>query len=333
MKVKIAYLLFAPYSSSNFNKEDWELKITKNTPYFLDVDVDAESVFRGERTVNGVKVTLSYYLYDGEVFVAECVYEVEKGLVDSSVSLKEEINRGLRKEILDELGYKGSIVEEYSVVILEGLEEKPIGFVDKHKGLLARLMRSVDKEIGATETKEILSSRVSYSQNDLTIVDWEGALIISNEGYESDLDLLKVANYQLLRYRLLDSEIEQNLKQLREKLVTKKRKPWIRKDDILKGTIENQLRILLDYDKIDQSLLLVGDWYSAKIYRAIVEEFYIDDWKALVKEKMDSLVAIDDTVRQKLIFSWDRFFDMVSVVGWTVLLVGYFYLYFKDAGL
>ena len=36
----------------------------------------------------------------------------------------------------------------------------------------------------------------------------------------------------------------------------------------------------LDFEKINQGLLLIGDWYTAKLYRIIYEEFYLDEWAA-----------------------------------------------------
>jgi len=55
----------------------------------------------------------------------------------------------------------------------------------------------------------------------------------------------------------------------------------------LQSIIEQQLTLLLDFEKIDHSLLLIGDWYSARVYRLIIDEFYLDEWKAAVSNKLD----------------------------------------------
>ena len=66
------------------------------------------------------------------------------------------------------------------------------------------------KSLDTAEIDEILVSRVRYSQEDLTLVDWEAAIIIAPQAdFQSDIELLKIGNYQLLRYRILDQSIEE----------------------------------------------------------------------------------------------------------------------------
>ena len=77
-------------------------------------------------------------------------------------------------------------------------------------------------------------------------------------------------------------------------------------------------------------MLLIGDWYSSRVYRLIVEQFYLGDWKATVSGKLDSLADIDEIVTQRLAFSWQRVLEFVQVAGWLVLLVGYFVLFIAD---
>ena len=53
----------------------------------------------------------------------------------------------------------------------------------------------------------------------------------------------------------------------------------------------------------------------------------VSDWRASVGSKLESLAAIDQTVRESLVFSWRRVLDMVQLAGWAILLVGYFVLF------
>jgi hypothetical protein len=96
----------------------------------------------------------------------------------------------------------------------------------------------------------------------------------------------------------------------------------------LQTIVEQRLSLLLDFEKIDQSLLLIGDWYSAQLYQLIVDRYGLNDWKALVSMKLDSLTVIDESIRQYLTFSWRRLIDSIVFVGWFILLIGYFILFF-----
>jgi len=180
---------------------------------------------------------------------------------------------------------------------------------------------------GISAAARLLRHRARYSQSDLTVIDWEGALIIAEAGdFQSDLELLKIGNYHLLRYRMLDRQIERGLAGLRQDLTTRRgrlRRPRIAPPQI----VVQRLSLLLDFECLDHSLLLIGDWYSADVYRLIVEAFYLQAWKELVQDKLASLVAIEETIRNRIAISWGRVFDVAQLVGWMVLLVGYVILF------
>lgn len=131
----------------------------------------------------------------------------------------------------------------------------------------------------------------------------------------------------------MERDIDEALEQIRKKVAASRGKFSFLKKNMLIDTIEKHLDLLIDFEKIDQSIMLIGDWYSAKVYRQITEELYLDDWKKIVKEKLGVLREIEDTVRQNVTLSWDRIWDRVQLVGWMVLLIGYFIIFFKDVGL
>jgi hypothetical protein len=64
------------------------------------------------------------------------------------------------------------------------------------------------------------------------------------------------------------------------------------------------------------------------VYQLIVHRYGLNDWKSLVSMKLDSLAAIDESIRESLTFSWRRLIDSIVFVGWFILLIGYFILFF-----
>ena len=87
---------------------------------------------------------------------------------------------------------------------------------------------------------------------------------------------------------------------------------------------------LLDFEKINQSLLLIGDWYTAKLYRIVYDEFYLDEWADALKEKLRNLESLIQVIQENFSFSWSTFLEMVQVGGWLLLLLGYFFLFYLD---
>lgn len=333
LPVEICYLLLMPFRAPLPSIAPEPASVQKDVPYFFDLDVEFLPAGERQLDIEGISVHTRCQILDGQVWVAECHYRLADPFTETAPARKEAIQAALKKQFQAELNYTGAFIEEYTVLLFHRVEPTPDEFVANSAPALVRLLRSLPKPLTEVEIKAILGSRAHYSQCDLTIVDWGGAIIIAEEGdFQSDLELLKIGNYQLLRYRLLDRTIERNLQNLREHVAQARLLGLPSRSQTIQKIIEQRLALLLDFEKIDQSLLLIGDWYSAQVYRLIVEQFYLTDWKAAVSAKLDNLAAIDEVVRQDLAFSWGRFLDMVQLVGWLILLIGYFVLFFVDLG-
>lgn len=178
----------------------------------------------------------------------------------------------------------------------------------------------------------MLSSRIRYSTEELTLVDWEGAVIISSNGdYQSDIELLKVGNYQLLRYRMLDEAVEQMLDKINESFFINKRRPRPTRGAI-REIIQHRLEVMFNFERVEQNLLLIGDWYTAKLYTTIRSEFYLEEWKATIGDKLNKLEDIVETIRENFALSFENLMDRLQMLGWVLLLIGYLYLYALDAG-
>lgn len=309
------------------------LPVTRDAPYFLDLDIEFRAAGTRSLTLCEVPIQVQLQVLDGRVWVAECRYTLADGLGPTAPERKRALHAALRQALAEETGLDPSLFEGYTIVLLRRVEPNPDAFMDQHAAALAGLLRSATKPLGQRDAAAILEARARFSSVDLTVVDWEGAVIIAEAGdHQSDVELLKIGNYQLLRYRMLDHSIEANLRAVRRNLA-QARLSWLPATNrTLQSVVEQRLALLLDFEKIDQKLLLIGDWYSARVYRLIVEQFYLRDWKAAVSARLDSLAAIDGIVSQNLAFSWRRALDLVQFVGWLVLLVGYFVLFILDLG-
>lgn len=307
----------------------------KETPDFYELDLDIRAAGQRQLTLDGVEVQVNYQVLDGRVWLADCRFTLPDILPAAAVQHKCLLQGRLQESLRREAGYDGRLLEEFTVLLIRQIERSPEELLARCGTALARMLRSLEAPLSDDDVEEILQSRGRYSQADLVIVDWEGAVIIdAAQDFEGDIELLKIGNYQLLRYRLLDGAIEQSLRQLRQNVGRRFSSLWplSPRKRTLQGIVERRLDLLLDFEKIDQSLLLIGDWYSAEIYRLIVDELYLDEWKAAVSNKLDHLAAIDEVIRQELAFSWGRLWNAAEIIGWFILLVGYFLLFFADLG-
>ena len=90
---------------------------------------------------------------------------------------------------------------------------------------------------------------------------------------------------------------------------------------------------MLDFERAEQNLLLIGDWYTAKLYEAIQSEFYLKDWKENLKNKLNNLESIVQTIKDNFSLSLESVWGRIEMAGWMIMLIGYIYLFLADLGL
>jgi len=135
-----------------------------------------------------------------------------------------------------------------------------------------------------------------------------------------------------LRYRMLDQSIEESLRSIKTEFQSRKRAGIGPTRASLRRIVNLRLELILDFEHTDQNLLLIGDWYTAKLYQVIRDEFYLDNWKQAIKDKLDNLEAIVNTIKENFSLSWAALMENVELAGWIILLIGYFILFFMEVG-
>jgi hypothetical protein len=328
LDARVVYLIAFPYSLSAGSAARTPT-FTKSPPYFQALDTEITELGVSEIMLHSQRVTMRRQVIDGQVQSIECHYALPDLFSAAARALKPRMQADLRDVVLREAGYSGPFVEEYTTLCVTDGAHAPDAFVDAHLGEIATLLRTESRAFTRGEAEQIVSSRARYADTDLTVVDWEGALILDPAAdFQSEIELLKLGNYQILRYRLLDRAIERTLETLRQELHSRRR--FGLGSRALRDSLDKRLELMLDFEKSEQLLLLIGDWYTAQLYRLIVDEFYVDEWKASVRDKLDQLATITDTVRANYALTWEQTLDLVQLVGWLVLLVGYFVLFYFD---
>jgi hypothetical protein len=329
--IELGYLLLAPLGSATAGAAHAPPS-PRDAPDFFAVDIDVHSAGSFTVEAGDVHADVRCQVFDGRVWVAECRYRLDDPLSESGADRKRAVEAALRADLLSRCDTP-DIWEQYSLVLVPTPPDGPDAFLERSAVPLARLLRSLPKRPDELQVEEILRERALYSEQDMTIVDWLGAAIIAeNALYQSDVDLCLIGKYQLLRYRLLDQAIEQHLREVRAHLAEGRARWRPATQRVLGSVVDGRLELLLEFERTAQSLLFVGEWYSARVYWLLVQNLYLDDWKRLVSDKLASLEAIDATVRESLTLSWRRLLDIVSLAGWTFLLIGYFVLFFLNNG-
>ena len=327
----ILYLLAFPDSSEDNAPPVETFKGWKDAPYFQPVDIDVVNLGEETLVIEGYAVQATRQRYDNRVQMVECRYGMKEPFDDAAMKDRSKIQAALQSRFIPTNVRQNSLFEEYAVLLVEGAKPSPDKWIEKNARDLARFIRSQREVFDPGEIGEILSSRTRYSANELTLVDWEGAVIIAPEGdFQSDIALLKIGNYQLLRYRMLDESLETILDQINAEFLQNKKRP-LRPGPTratVRKIVQHRLEVMLDFERAEQNLLLIGDWYTAKLYEAIRSEFYLEDWMSAVRAKLDNLERLIATIQENLSLTWSGLLENVQLAGWIILLVGYFILFF-----
>ncbi len=330
--MEICYLLAFPNSEENDHQPAEQIKGLKDAPYFQPIDIQVVTL--GEETVlvEGCAVSVLRQRYDGRIQMVEAHYDLREPFAASVLLDRTKIQSILQSRYIPEDIRRNGLFEEYSILLVREARPSPDKWIEKNDLAIANFIRSQKEIFDSEEVEEILSSRARYSAEELTLVDWEGAVIIAPKGdFESDVALLKIGNYQILRYRMLDQSIEVMLDKINERFFPKRGRPRPTRG-LIRQIAEHRLEVMIDFERAEQNLLLIGDWYTAKLYEVIQNEFYLKEWKESVRTKLDNLENIVETMQENFSLSWEALMDRLQLLGWVLLLLGYLYLYILDAG-
>ena len=331
--MEIYYLLAFPDSEETTAQPVEKIKGLKDAPYFQQIDIDLVNIGSETLVIEGHAVAVERQRYDDVVQMVECHFDLGDPFAASVLQQRTKIENVIQSRYIPETYRQSGLFEEYTILLVNEAKPTSDKWIEKNALPISKFIRSQREVFDKPEMKEILSSRTRYSENELTLVDWEGAVIIAPQNdFQSDIVLFKIGNYQLLRYRMLDQSIEELLDKINESFFQNKRRPRATRG-VIRQIAEHKLQVMLNFERAEQSLLFIGDWYTTKLYETIHDEFYLKDWKESIKTKLDSIENIVQTIQENFALSFETLMDRLQMLGWVLLLLGYLYLYALDAGL
>ncbi len=179
--------------------------------------------------------------------------------------------------------------EGYTVIFARELEGRPgADEVLKIPGLARLLLGEVkEKQLSASEEREVLEHHYSYTPNDLAIVEWNAAFVYEPSASEDIVDLLEIANAQLLELRYYDQVLDQELQRIYD-VVGEQRQgslvnsPWKR---ALRQQMQTVIELSEFLERVENALKIVGDVYLARVYEAGLQQLRIARWTEQVARK------------------------------------------------
>jgi len=190
--------------------------------------------------------------------------------------------------------YDSWLTEDYHIVYLQEItgsrnQKMTAGeLLSSRASEIAELVRGESIALSDVERSEVLQSSISYSQNDLLVVGWTGAVVYGDgEVAAATIQLLEYANTQLLEFRYYDGLLTNVLSSVYRFLEHKGGRFG---DWRLSGESARVNTIRLDVmeltEKVDNAIKFLSDMFYARLYNLIAAKVGVPDYRRLVEQKL-----------------------------------------------
>ncbi|MBV8244364.1 MAG: hypothetical protein JOZ38_00430 [Candidatus Eremiobacteraeota bacterium] len=220
-----------------------------------------------------------------------------------------------------------ALVEDYNIVEIERTDPTLSGsdFVERHAMQLAQLLLGETGPLAPSEVEEALRVRFAYYADDLTIVQWDIALVYDRrDSAEAIEDILEFANSQLVELRTYDALLDRELdviyaaKPTRGFLQTLLGRRAADQAANLRYLIVDVLELL---DRSSNALKMIGDAYYARIYRGAAARLGLADWQQQVNEKLASVGDMYRFFNDQARAARDEFLELIVILLFLVEIV------------
>ena len=308
-------------------------KPLESAPQYYESSIPKQFAMDEEKLkIGGREVKFLIRSYPPENILVEASVEVEDIFSKEAFNFREQLIDACQK-MSQKRGGSLELSEEFTVALVAGYDGDPEQFLNK-KNEIASFLKSEKEILDEQEVEYTLSKQIKYAKDDLVIVDWDGAFVFDTAGKIDDIiDLFQTANLQLLRYRVLDKELDDRLRKVTRfaQLPKSKFAIFSMKNNreiarAFKEAIEVRSQAIADFEALDRDIKLIGDWYSARLYDLASKKFKLDEWKETVKEKLDSLEDIYAIISENFNVSRKEGLELLQIGLFFVLQIGWFAL-------
>jgi hypothetical protein len=194
--------------------------------------------------------------------------------------------------------------EAYTVFCLTGISgagDVNAWVAENRRQVAGLLTETIASQLSEAQVNEVLRIQRTFETSDLTVIDWDAALVVDLTGYVDDaLYALELANLQLEEFRVMDRRLDQYLDRAYEDL-ERRRLPLF---GAASKTLHHLRRFRVDVAKLADEVTHItkffGDWHLARVYLGARDRFYLDQWRASVEQRLAQLDKLYSVVHAEV---------------------------------
>lgn len=221
-----------------------------------------------------------------------------------------------------------------------GTEDHVIYFLEEVQGIeqASELLESVDvaavmlgeatHPLAEKTRRAVTQHSYQYWAHDLTVLDWNSALVVEPSGVMDVPDVIEFALTHLIELRYYDDLLDDKLGSLYTAISQSERKLFRANYAHLSREASALFMDITEFiERVENSLKVIGDFYLATIFRAAVGRLRLHEWEENVTRKLQLLARVSELLSAQATAHHGH------ILEWIVILLIAFEIVWALAGL
>ncbi len=266
-------------------------------------------------------LSITYKIQLSEVISIDELKKIARHLEDDQVLTASALEKA--KQISEDLksAIKGiNLWDQFEDYLIFVFDTKRVAQLSVSKildddNIFQLILLEQDLKISAQVKANIKDSIYQYGENDFAIIDWNSAIIYSEDDKQDIADVIEFALCQLLELRYYDDQLDKQLNVLYKAIQQKA--PSVFTANYSKFAKDASL-IYIDMseiiERIENSLKIIGDFFYAKIFRTSTQRFRVQDWQQSVDKKLKNLADISVIFQNEINEKRNQMMEIVIIL-------------------
>jgi hypothetical protein len=214
--------------------------------------------------------------------------------------------------------WRDDLSEEYFVFRLSpgNLRPEP-NLAAERGGWLAKLVELEPGPLSAEEVAEALRLHLRYGPDDLFVPGWAAAALFdADPECNETLQVIELANLQLLEYRNIDRRLDANMAgayRLVHEARSSRLRFWRSYDQPLRVLGELKVEANDLFERTGNVLKLVGDQYLARVYGLLAARFHLKEWEASIQRKLEVAEGVYQVISDQANAHRTEFLELIVI--------------------
>jgi len=206
------------------------------------------------------------------------------------------------------------LMEDFTVFVLPNVTSGD----DTDRSLAHILLgEPANRTLAPSTVNEVCRRVIRYYADDLVLVDYDAAIVVDKDGSAETVDIFEIASAQLLELRFYDAMLGRALEGLLGDVRRARTTAWLFRSPFRRlarrgAVLAIELGELSD--RLERTITLVGDTYSAQIYRETAVRFRLPPASEAVREKVALVGRISELLGHEIASRRDLVLEILVLI-------------------